>query len=145
MYKVYLAGRVKGRKWSIHKQRRNRAIFNSDAPDELKNTRLYKEVRYAWLTSTSLKPTAAVFRLKRNHKKLESQEYYDNLTSYLSNVRSIKTLTLSDLKNVLHCLANKNAAPDNSEIETSIYQSDFVLVEHVIAFWLTPIELSSVI
>ena len=109
--------------------------FNSDAPDELKNTRLYKEVRYAWLTSTSLKPTAAVFRLKRNHKKLESQEYYDNLTSYLSNVRSIKTLTLSDLKNVLHCLANKNAAPDNSEIETEIYQSDFVLGEHVIAFW----------
>ena len=41
--------------------------FNSNAPDELKNTRLYKEVRYAWLTSTSLKPTAAVFRLKRNH------------------------------------------------------------------------------
>ena len=57
--------------------------FNSDAPDELKNTRLYKEVRYAWLTSTSLKPTAAVFRLKRNHKNLECQENNDNLTSNL--------------------------------------------------------------
>ena len=109
--------------------------FYSDAPDDVKNTRLYKEVRYARFTSTSLKPTAAVLRLKRNYKNLESQEYYDNLTSYLSNVRSIKTLTLSDLKNVLHCLANKNAEPDNSEIETEINKPDFVLGEHVIAFW----------
>ena len=70
--KVYLVGRAKDKKMFIHKQRRNRAYFYSDAPNKVKNTRLYKEVRYARFTITSLKPTAAVFRLKKPHKNLES-------------------------------------------------------------------------
>ena len=52
---------------------------------------------------------------------------------------------LSELKNILHYLANKNAAPDNSEIETEIDQPGFVLGEHVIVFWLTPTVLNSCI
>ena len=42
----------------------------SDVSNDEKNKRLFLEVKYARLTSMSLKPTAAVFRLMRNHKKL---------------------------------------------------------------------------
>ena len=39
---------------------------------KIKNTRLYNEIRYARMTCISLKPTAAVFRLKRNHRNLSN-------------------------------------------------------------------------
>ena len=42
-----------------------------DFTDNEKNKRLYVEVRYARKTSLSLKPTASVFKLKKNHKNLQ--------------------------------------------------------------------------
>ena len=50
--------------------------LDSDLPDNtkilIKNKRLYNEVQYARYASTSLRTTAAVFRLKRNHKNLDT-------------------------------------------------------------------------
>ena len=49
--------------------------LDSDLPDNTKilskNERM-NEVQYARYTSTSLRTTAAVFRLKRNHKNLDT-------------------------------------------------------------------------
>ena len=72
-----------------------------------KNKRMYDEVKYARITSTSLKSTNAIFRLKKNYKNLPTEEYVDNLSAYLSNARSCKTLTIEDLRNVIHCIAAK--------------------------------------
>ena len=37
-------------------------------------------------------------------KKIDAEEYADNLISYWDNARSIKSITLIDLNNVLHRL-----------------------------------------
>ena len=37
-------------------------------------------------------------------KKIDAEEYADNLISYWDNARSIKSITLVDLNNVLHRL-----------------------------------------
>ena len=55
----------------------------------------------------SLKPTSAVFRLKRNSRNLETREYIDNLSAYLDSMRICKTLTLGDLSNALHGISGK--------------------------------------
>jgi hypothetical protein len=85
-------------------------INNSDEEENQKNIRMYNEVKYARMTSTSLKPTNAVFRLKKNYRNLPTEEYVDNLSTYLSNARSCKTLTIQDLSNVIHCIAAKASA-----------------------------------
>ena len=54
-----------------------------------------------------LKPTASVFCLKRNHRNLSTEEYADNLCSYLCSARSCKTVTVDDLNNVMHDIAEK--------------------------------------
>ena len=60
--------------------------FDISTPESSeKNERLYIEVRYAKNTCLSLKHTAPVFRLMRNHKKLPSQEYVDNRCQYLGD------------------------------------------------------------
>ena len=43
-----------------------------------KHRSVYDEVRYAKMTYMSLKQTAAVFRLKRNHKNLTTDDYAEN-------------------------------------------------------------------
>ena len=57
-------------------------ITNSDEEDNQKNKRMYDEVKYARMTSTSLKSTNAIFRLKKNYKNLSTEEYVDNLSAY---------------------------------------------------------------
>ena len=76
--------------------------------EEDRNKRMFKEVKYARMSCTSLKPNCSVFCLKRNHKNLSTEEYTDNLCSYLSNARSSKMLTITDLNRVLHCLAHQS-------------------------------------
>ena len=58
-----------------------------------------------------MKPTASVFRLMRNSKPLETEEYVTNLTSFLDTTGSYETLTLTDLHQVLQSL--------NSQIYTT--------------------------
>ena len=120
--------------------------------DDVKNKRLYNEVRYARITCMSLKGTAAVFRLKRNHRNLSTEEYAENLISFLSNARLCKTITMANLTNIMHGIIGKSGieAPtpvlrDEPEEEaanqTSLSSPDrshiqYQCGEHVIAFWL---------
>ena len=62
---------------------------------------MYDEVRYARISCMSLKPTAAVFHLKRNHKNLTTDKYAENLIAYLSNAHCCKTVTVEELNNVM--------------------------------------------
>ena len=71
---------------------------------EEKNKRRYKEVLYAKKTSI---PNAAVFGLK-DHKNLSTSDYAINLKSYIDSTRSSKTITISDLCNVLYGLATNS-------------------------------------
>lgn len=80
--------------------------FNKD--DDMKNKRMYDEARYARLSCMSLKPTATVFRLKRNNKNLATEEYAENLSSYLNNARCCKTITMEDLSNVMHGIIGRS-------------------------------------
>ena len=106
--------------------------------EETKVKRLYNEVRYARMSSMSLKPTAAVFRLKQNHRNLSYQEYADNLTSYLSTARSCRTITIEDLNNVMHGIEgrsqNEVELSDISDTCSSTSQL-YEVGEHVIALW----------
>ena len=65
-----------------------------------KNKRLYVEVRYARVYSSTLKETASILRLKQNGRNLTTQEYADNLIKYMDDTESMNTLTLADLNTV---------------------------------------------
>lgn len=118
------------------------SYMNCDESDSIKNNRLYIEVRYARRTCLSLKQTAAVFRLKQNYKNLETEQYAENLKSYLDSARSSTNLTIRDLKNVLHALTNESSSfethsqDEMTSISTNRDTPDNIEIgEHVIAFW----------
>ena len=75
--------------------------------DKVKNQRMYVEVRYARLTSTTLKENAKVFRLKRDNKTLSTIEYGNNLKQYFDDFGNVATLTLHDLNSVLSAMLDK--------------------------------------
>ena len=102
--------------------------------DKIKNNRLYKEIKYARMTCMSLQPTAAIFRLMRNHRKLETKEYADNLITYLDSACTCRTITLDDLSNVLHGLSGKAKNGTNTEVPSST-ELPFAVGDYVAAFW----------
>ena len=106
-------------------------FMQSDLRPEEKQKRLKKEVKYARMSCTTMKETHSVFRLK-NYLDLDAEEYADNLISYLDNARSVRSITLNDLNNVLHGLANTIPLvnPDSQN------KDGFVIGEYVAAFWL---------
>ena len=70
--------------------------------DELKrNERLYIEIRYAKMSTSNMKRSSAVFRLKKNYKNLDSEDYAHNLKVYFGFVSSVSQITLSDLSYIL--------------------------------------------
>ena len=84
--------------------------------DDRKNKHMYDEVRYARISCMSLKPTAAVFCLKRNPKNLTTEEYAENSIAYLSNARCCKTITVEDLNNVMCGIMSQSMdVPDESQ------------------------------
>ena len=90
-------------------------FMDSEPESKEKNERLYREIRFQRNSSQALKKDAAVFRLKRNSKNLETCEYAANLSVYLNQSRSMTTLTLSDLRNVLtglHSLRSDQVSDD---------------------------------
>lgn len=95
-----------------------------------KNKRLYDEVRYARLSSLSLKESAAVFRLKRDYKNLDSIEYGENLLTYFGAIQACSTITKSDLMNILHGMLLAGTA--SNEVEPG---EDFTIGSHVAAVW----------
>ena len=97
-----------------------------------KNRRIYNEIRYTRLTSLSLKPTSSVFWLERKYQSLETPEYADNLISYLDGARTCRTITLSELSNVLHEISGKSGTQSTCSGEHDNTNS---IGEHVVAFW----------
>ena len=86
------------------------------------------------MTCMSLQPTAAVFRLMRNHCKLETKEYADNLITHLDSARTCRTITPDDLSNVLHGLSGKAKNGTNTEVPSST-ELPFAVGDYVAAFW----------
>lgn len=68
---------------------------------------LCDEIRYARVTSISLKLTAAVFHLIWNYQNLTSTEYTETLISYLNSARCCKRITIDDLCNIMHGIAGQ--------------------------------------
>ena len=80
-----------------------------------KNKRLYVKVRYARVSSSTLKETASIFRLKRNGRNLTTQEYADNLIKYMDDTESMNTLTLADLNTVLAQMVDNDGNCETEE------------------------------
>ena len=80
-----------------------------------KNKRFYVEVRYARVSSSTLKETASIFRLKRNGRNLTTQEYADNLIKYMDDTESMNTLTLADLNTVLAQMVDNDGNCETEE------------------------------
>ena len=88
-----------------------------------KKHHLYTEVRYAKNSSLSLKHNASVFKLKRNGRNLDSEEYGQNLVQYLSDARNTASLTVTDLQDVLQQILSADfrtsvSAPDYSSVDS---------------------------
>ena len=92
---------------------------NSTISEAEKNHRLYIEVRYAKLSTSNMKRSSVLFRLKKNYKNLISEDYAHNLRLYFGCVNSISTITRDDLSQVLTGL---NAALITSESDRSVQQ-----------------------
>ena len=72
----------------------------------------------------------------RNHRKLETMEYADNLSSYLDSARSCRTITLADFDNVLHALCGKESAKTDTSLVDSAAEEDYKIGENVAVFWM---------
>ena len=98
-----------------------------------KNKRLYVEVRYGRVSSSTLKETASIFRLKRNGRNLTTQEYADNLIKYMDDTESMNTLTLADLNTAFAQMAGNDGNCETEEpcedevILNTISSSHFLL------------------
>ena len=79
-----------------------------------------------------LKPTSAVFWLKRKYQTWERSEYADNLISYLNGASTCRTITLSELSNVLHGISGKSGKQSTCSGE---HDNTLSIGEHVVAFW----------
>ena len=113
------------------------------------NVSVYDDVRYGRTSCVSLKPTAAIFWLKRNNKNPTAEEYAENLMAYLSNAHCCKTITVEDLNNVMRGIMSRSMdVPNESQSNNNIkypqvsvqlegeknpiqYQID----DYLIAFW----------
>ena len=73
---------------------------------EEKTDRLYYEIRYARDISLSLPRTSDIFKLRKNHKKLDLDTYARNLSVYLEKVSCKADATSQDFKNALDYLIN---------------------------------------
>ena len=73
------------------------------------------EVRYARVSSRTLKEAASIFRLKRNGRNLTIQEYADNLIKYMDDTESMNTLTLADLNTVLAQMTSNDGNCETEE------------------------------
>lgn len=130
--------------------------MESEPESKEKNERMYKEIRFQRNSSQALKKDAAVFRLKRNSRNLETCEYAANLSVYLDQSRSMTSLTLNDLRNVLTGLNSlspdlvtddvtnegegeqeSDQVNDESLLQPQILSTNqsFEFGEHVACFW----------
>ena len=77
-------------------------------------------------------------------KNVDAEEYPDNLFSYLDNARSIKSITLADLSNVLHRLTMtlwcKNDIENTNGFVVGEYIAAFLLEDTTYKWYLELIE-----
>ena len=132
---------------------------SSDDPEETKRDRLYKEVRYARVTSQTLPPTSALFRLRtKGNKYLPIDGYAKNLSQYLDDSQSVSKVTIAELHQVLlevEARANEQTTQqaggkaqgkkkmkkvevtqeDEEEVENVDSEISLVVSEHVAVYW----------
>ena len=120
-------------------------LLQMDLPDAELNKRLYVEVRYKKNTSTSIKKSSSMFRLKSSGKNLASEDYIQNIKQYFGCISSVNTLKRADLSNILIGLTGANLpnttaeeilqenTPIESENETLAMPSR--IGSHCIAVW----------
>jgi len=92
--------------------------FMDSAAEPYRNERLYIEVRYLKHSTTTIKRTSSLFKLKKCGKNLASEDYSHNLKLYFGCVNSsTTTLSLADLSMVLTGL--NAAVGSNERVQTS--------------------------
>ena len=105
--------------------------YLKETSENNKQDRLYVEIRYARLTSLTLKQGASVFRLRRNGKKLTSDEYANNLIKYLSDSRNIGTVTMHDLTTALDQIMCDHESSNSTSLQRSFKHG-----EHIAVAWI---------
>ena len=86
-----------------------------------------------------LKPSASIFRLKREYKNLRSEEDANNLISYFDNSRSSSTITMADLQSVLSAMHSQTETSSNlisNDPETATTESVHQVGDFVAAIWI---------
>ena len=78
--------------------------INSGITEDLKNKRLYLEIRYARDMSLSIPKGSDIFRLKRNYKNLPTNTYATNLKVYLRNVTCKTSVSFTEFVSAVQSL-----------------------------------------
>ena len=89
--------------------------MKAEVDEKEKNECLNIEVRYAKMTTSNMKTSSAVFRLKKDYKNLDSEDYAHNLRVYFGCVNAVNTISLSDFSYILTGL---NAACSSTAVPT---------------------------
>ena len=111
-----------------------------------KNKRFYVEVRYARVSSSTLKETASIFRLKRNGRNLTTQEYADNLIKYMDDTESMNTLTLADLNTVLaQTVGNDGNCETEEQCEDEVIINTILYITSAVIFTILSKTINSAI
>ena len=109
----------------------SRYVDDSNIKDDVKNKRLYIEIRYAKNTSLSLKETSSVFRLRTKHQQnLTSEEYADNLMQYLNNTRKVGNISADDLSSALLALRKPGGENQSDNEDTPQVGEHVAVVTH---------------
>ena len=113
-----------------------------------KNKKMCVEVRYARVSSSTLKETASIFRLKRNGRNLTTQEYADNLIKYMDDTESMNTLTLADLNTVMAQMVDNDGTCETEEPcedEVIIHTINTLYITSVVIFNIFSKTINSVV
>ena len=91
------------------------------------------------MSTSNMKRSSAVFRLKKNYKNLDSDDYAHNLKVYFGCVSSVSQITLSDLSYILTGLNAAASTAVTSEKECQEEESQihktFKIGEHIAGVW----------
>ena len=91
--------------------------------------RLYIEVRYAKHSTSNLK-RFNIFRLKKNGKMLDSEDYIHNLKVYFGCINAISTITMADLSCVLNALNTATSRNINTPVLPAPRSTSSLLHSH---------------
>ena len=106
-------------------------LFMSTYEEPERRKRLYIEVRYAKHSTSNLKRSNNIFRLKKNGKMLDSEDYVHNLKVYFGCINAVSTITLADLSYVLTGLRTATEINTNTPMPpTPSSNSSLILHSH---------------